>query len=129
MRLLCRVPSFSERGKTYAIRMFPEGPGCECAAFEFSPEPKTCKHLAIYEAALHAVTRCHDAGHGTITAGPLEGAAALGLCRQCLVELLAAAAQKVQRQFVPAAKLALAKASASEKIRDIRLKAKQRKRR
>src|SRR5688572_528172 len=104
MRLLCRVQSFSEPGRFYAIRMHPDGPGCECVAFGYSAEPKSCKHMAIYEAALHAVTRCADAGHATVTPGH-EGAGSYGLCRQCVVDLLAAAAMKVRRSYVPAGEL------------------------
>lgn len=136
MRLLCRVPSLTTRGKSYAIRMTAQGPACDCPAFDHSPEPKGCKHLPIYEAALRAVTRCHEAGHGCVISDRdvtptvrLEGAAALGLCRQCVVDLLAAAAMKVRANFVPAGKLTEVRAKADAKVRDVRERAKRKRER
>lgn len=119
MRRLARVPSLSTPGVSWDITLHPDGPACGCPAFDYSREPKTCKHVAIYAAAQHALARCFDAGHEDGTR----------LCAQCVVDLLAAAAVKVRRRYVPAEVVTEVKAQARAKVAALRERAKARRKR
>ena len=127
MKILGYVPSMSTPGRRYAIRDFADGPGCDCVRFGFQ---RTCSHVAIYQAALHAIDRCstagHDAGTGDDNNNGLCGQN--GLCRQCLLDVLAAAAVKVRKKYVPAEKLTEVKEAAKAKVQNIRDRAKRKKR-
>lgn len=106
------VPSLSDEGRTWAIRHHLDGPACDCPAFDYSREPKTCKHLAIYLAALHAIDKCQngcfrkDRDQNTI-------------CLSCIVRLLALATRKVRRGYV-------AKSVLKDKVAQVREQAKAR---
>ena len=86
---LARVPSLTTPGRAYGVEQRGAVWICECPAFAFGKgKDRTCKHLRIYRAAEKLAWRCQEI-HGN------DGA---GLCRQCLVSLLATAAAKVARE-------------------------------
>ena len=120
MKILARVPSLTRDGARWTIRQFADGPGCDCPSFEFSAEPKTCKHLAIYEAARHAIERCLKAGHGADAERERSHRGAPALCEQCLVEVLAVAARRVSRRYVAKETVEAIKAKASAKVVSMR---------
>jgi len=117
--ILAHVPSLSTPGVSWAIRQHADGPTCDCPAFDYSKEPKHCKHTAIYEAAQHAIKRCAEAGHGAEVHDGLYA-----LCPQCLIDVLAAAAVKVRRRYVLKEAVAEVKAKAKAKVHDIRARRK-----
>lgn len=89
-----RVPSLTRAdGKEWLVTIYPDRPWiCSCPAFDNSKaRPKTCKHIDLVKRAQRLEAWCAER-HGT------EGG---GVCSQCLVSLMAGAARKVRRNYVP----------------------------
>lgn len=123
MTVVARVPSLTTPGKSYAVRRFPAGLTCDCPAFEaHAVDESTDKHIAIYRAAAHALKRCSDADHraAVVDVGDDLAVSDVALCRQCLVDLLAASATKVRRRYVAKEQVEAIKQQAAAKMRDIR---------
>jgi hypothetical protein len=133
VKVIARVPSLSQLGKSYAIRQLPSGLSCDCPAFDYSKD-HSCKHTAIYKAAEHARRRCFDA-HGWREILPVTPDArpdwltmpnSHGLCPQCVVDLTAAFASKVRRRYVAKEVVAQVREKARAKVLSIRAKRKKR---
>jgi hypothetical protein len=108
IRTVAIVPSFRFRrsGERYIITRQGDVVVCGCPAYDFSrARPKTCKHIAVWRAAVAAAERCRDAGHEA--AGRWRGQVEPAVCVPCLAVLLAAAAGKVARKYRPKAERAL----------------------
>lgn len=97
-RIICRVPSLSEPGKSYGLWMEGTRLCCECPRFNGQRRLEaTCSHVEIWDTAERAIARCAEAGHGTVGT----------LCKVCLAGYIAAAARRSRqatREAVAAAK-------------------------
>lgn len=111
--VVARVPSASHEGRRHAVRRFPSGLDCDCTAFSFS-KTRRCSHTRLVDAALAVADRCLDAGHVRDPLAVLAGT----VCFQCVVDLLAVAARKVKRDYVPKAKLAAQRAAKRERKKE-----------
>ena len=129
--ILCRVPSLSTDGVSYPIRYHPDGNTCDCPRFGFA---KTCNHLPIYDAAVALSAKCVAAGHQSTLVDelgpwPRQLPAPGMICVHCLAVLLAAAARKTRRRFVPKEQVEELKTKHKAKVFDIRAKAREKKKR
>lgn len=103
------VPSLSRGGdEAWCVAPGPDGFTCTCPPFTMGDRKgQPCKHIRLYERAVSLLTKC-AATHGLRPDG--------GLCKACLVALLAVTARKVRREYVPKAE-AKAKVAAARKRR------------
>lgn len=91
MTLVVRVPSLSTPGKDYEVQRDGEDMRCDCIRYETSPRPKSCSHTALVRRADGLLQRCAET-HG-LREPP-------GLCRSCVVALLALATAHVRKGYV-----------------------------
>lgn len=93
------VPSLSDPDTSYEVTRHGDEITCACPRFDFSPkDAKGCKHTAIVMQCDAMLQRCAEL-HGIVDAERP------GLCRACLVALLARSLGKVQRGYVTKEKL------------------------
>lgn len=93
---LIRCPSLTKDGLSYDVaKLFtPHSTQthyeCSCPAFRHG---RDCKHIKIVRFADESVEKCRHGHQHNLD----------GLCRQCFVVVLAAAARKVKRRYKPKA--------------------------
>lgn len=92
MRSTVSVPSLSKSTQSYAVTRDGESFECSCIRFMMSPHArKECNHVALVARADTLMSKCAER-HG-LTEPP-------GLCRQCLVALLAISARHVKQNYI-----------------------------
>lgn len=77
------IPSLSHPDQFYEVRTHENGLSCTCPRFDFSPQPKACRHTDLVDRADRMLAKCAEQ-HKTQD----------GLCRKCVVALLAIATRR-----------------------------------
>lgn len=110
---VAHVPSLTRADAVpYVVTLVDGELHCDCPPFTMGPKKgQDCKHLRLYAAAVQLLQRCAE----------LHGLHDEGLCKACLVGLLAASARKVNASYMKKdeAKAKVAAARARKKQRRV----------